>query len=410
MNIKKINENIYMLSMSIDDMMFEGMWELPQGVSLNSYIVKGDKIAIIDGFIGWDGVAETLYEALNKIDINPEDIDYLIVNHTEPDHSGWLEDFKKINTRFQLLATVKSVDMVKAFYGEDIEISVVKEGDTIDLGQGLCLEFHPVPNVHWPETMISYERKTKTLFSCDLFGAFGKMNDIVFDDEMTKEQDALYEIESVRYFSNVMTTFSTMAERAIKKTKTLALDMIAPGHGPVYRNHPKKIIDDYERYTQYAKGFGKHQITIIWGSMYGMTGKGVRFVEKILEREGIPYQSLRMPQTSQSDMVTQVFQSAGVILAMPTYEYKMFPPVAHAIDKLGRKRITNKQAFRFGSFGWSGGAEKELVQLMEKHRLNWNFVESVEFKGAPLSIDFQYIESGVMNLVQAMKEKTLSIK
>lgn len=407
MNIKQLNEHIYMLSMSIDDMKFEGMWELPDGVTLNSYIVKADKVAIIDGFIGWDGVAETLYKALGEIDINPEDIDYLVVNHTEPDHAGWLEDFKKINSKFKMMGTMKAKDMVKSFYGQDIEVDVVKEGDAIDLGQDVNLSFHPAPNIHWPETMISYESKSKTLFSCDLFGAFGKMDDIIFDDQMSEDQIALFEKESVRYFSNVMTTFSTMAERAIQKAKAMDIKMIAPGHGPVYRKNPQSIIDAYQRFTQYAKGYGKNQISIVWGSMYGMTEKGVRFVEKILDREGVPYQSMRLPETSESDLVTQVFQSAGVILAMPTYEYKMFPPVAHAIDEFGRKRMTHKHAFRFGSFGWSGGAEKELVELMEKHRLNWKFVDSVEFKGAPLSIDFDHIESGVMNLIQAMKEKIL---
>lgn len=407
MNIKQISDHIYMLSLSIDEMMFEGMWELPAGVTLNSYIVKGDKTAIIDGFIGWDGVPETLYKALKAIDVNPENIDYLVVNHTEPDHSGWIEDFKKINQNFKLLGTVKAVDMVKSFYGQEIEIDVVKEGDSIDLGQGIQLSFYPVPNVHWPETMLTYEGKTKTLFSCDLFGAFGKMDDIIFDDEMQEEQVSLFEKESVRYFSNVMTTFSTMAERAINKAKSLDIKMIAPGHGPIYRSNPEKIIQDYERFTNYAKGFGKNQISILWGSMYGMTEKGVRFAEEILEREGITYQSMRMPETTVSEMVTQVFQSAAIIMAMPTYEYKMFPPIAHAIDELGRKRITNKSAFRFGSFGWSGGAEKELLELMEKHRLKWELVDSVEFKGAPLSIDYDHIESGIMNLIQAMKAKII---
>jgi flavorubredoxin len=297
--------------------------------------------------------------------------------------------------------------MVKSFYGQEIEIDVVKEGDSIDLGQDIQLSFYPVPNVHWPETMLTYEGKTKTLFSCDLFGAFGKMDDIIFDDQMQEEQVAFFEKESVRYYSNVMTTFSTMAERAIKKAKSLDIKMIAPGHGPVYRSNPEKIIQDYERFTNYAKGYGKNQITILWGSMYGMTEKGVRYAEEILDREGINYQSIRMPETTESEMVTQVFQSAAIIMAMPTYEYKMFPPIAHAIDELGRKRITNKSAFRFGSFGWSGGAEKELLELMEKHRLKWELVDSVEFKGAPLSIDYDHIESGIMNLIQAMKAKII---
>jgi flavorubredoxin len=404
MNINKIKEHIYGLSMSIDQMKFEGMWELPNGVTLNSYIVKGDKTAIIDGFIGWDGVADTLYDSLGKIDINPEDIDYLIVNHMEPDHSGWIENFKKINNHFKVIGTQKSANLIKAFYGDGIEVEVVKEGDSIDLGNDLVLDFYPVPNVHWPETMMTYERKTKSLFSCDLYGAFGKMDGIVFDDEMTEEQVEFYELEGVRYFSNVMTTFSMMAERAIKKTESLDIEMVAPGHGPIYRSHPEKIIDAYKRFTQYAKGYGKNQVTILWGSMYGMTQKAVESIENELNEMGINFVSLQLPQSTESDIVTQVFQSAAIILAMPTYEYKMFPPMAHAIDELGRKRISNKHAFRFGSYGWSGGAEKELNQLVETYKMKWNFIDSVEFEGKALDEDIKKIKDGVKSLVQAMKD------
>ncbi len=402
----KIADGIHMLTMNVEDILFEGIWEIANGVTLNSYIVEGEKTAIIDGVIGWDGVPDTLYNSLKEMGVEPERIDYLIVNHMEPDHSGWISSFQKIKDDFTIVCTDKAAKMLGSFYGED-KIRVVKEGDTLDLGKGKVLSFHPVPNVHWPDTMYTYEMNSKTLFSCDMFGAFGRMGDHIFDDELTKEERDFFEEEGIRYYSNVMTTFTPSLRKAIDKAKELEVKIIAPGHGPVYRKDPQRIIDDYSRYSLYAEGAGKNEVTILWGSMYGMTAKAVAHAETILKREGVKYNKLEMPIESESLMVATVFKSAGIIIAAPTYEYKLFPPVAAALNELGRKKITGKQAFRFGSYGWSGGAEKELKEIMDRNRMNWDFVESVEFEGSPKEEDLKKVEAGVLELLENIKDKTV---
>lgn len=402
----KIADGIHMLTMNVEDILFEGIWEIANGVTLNSYIVEGEKTAIIDGVIGWDGVPDTLYNSLKEMGVNPERIDYLIVNHMEPDHSGWISSFQKIKDDFTIVCTDKAAKMLGSFYGED-KIRVVKEGDTLDLGKGKVLSFHPVPNVHWPDTMYTYEMNSKTLFSCDMFGAFGRMGDHIFDDELTKEERDFFEEEGIRYYSNVMTTFTPSLRKAIDKAKELEVKIIAPGHGPVYRKDPQRIIDDYSRYSLYAEGAGKNEVTILWGSMYGMTAKAVAHAETILKREGVKYNKLEMPLESESLMVATVFKSAGIIIAAPTYEYKLFPPVAAALNELGRKKITGKQAFRFGSYGWSGGAEKELKEIMDRNRMNWDFVESVEFEGSPKEEDLKKVEAGILELLENIKDKTV---
>ena len=402
----KIADGIHMLTMNVEDILFEGIWEIANGVTLNSYIVEGEKTAIIDGVIGWDGVPDTLYNSLKEMGVEPERIDYLIVNHMEPDHSGWISSFQKIKDDFTIVCTDKAAKMLGSFYGED-KIRVVKEGDTLDLGKGKVLSFHPVPNVHWPDTMYTYEMNSKTLFSCDMFGAFGRMGDHIFDDELTKEERDFFEEEGIRYYSNVMTTFTPSLRKAIDKAKELEVKIIAPGHGPVYRKDPQRIIDDYSRYSLYAEGAGKNEVTILWGSMYGMTAKAVAHAETILKREGVKYNKLEMPLESESLMVATVFKSAGIIIAAPTYEYKLFPPVAAALNELGRKKITGKQAFRFGSYGWSGGAEKELKKIMDRNRMNWDFVESVEFEGSPKEEDLKKVEAGILELLENIKDKTV---
>jgi len=402
----KIADGIYMLTINVEDILFEGIWEIANGVTLNSYIVQGEKTAIIDGVIGWDGVPETLYKNLEEIGVDPRTVDYLIVNHMEPDHSGWISNFRKIKDDFTIICTDKAARMVTTFYGED-KVRVVKEGDTLDLGRGKVLSFHPVPNVHWPDTMYTYERDTKTLFSCDMFGAFGIMKEHCFDDELTPEEQEFFEFEGIRYYSNVMTTFTPSLRKAIEKAKTMDIKIIAPGHGPVYRKNPQKIMDDYFRFSRYAEGAGKNEVAVLWGSMYGMTKKAVDYVEGILRREGIRYSMLEMPKVSESEMIATVFKSAGVIIAAPTYEYKLFPPVAAALNEIGRKRISGKTAFRFGSYGWSGGAEKELKEIIERNNMKWDFIESVEFEGSPGEEDLKKVEAGVLELIRKMKEKVV---
>jgi anaerobic nitric oxide reductase flavorubredoxin len=403
----KIANDVYMLSVNVSDILFEGIWDIANGVTLNSYIVKGEKTAIIDGVVGWDGIPESLYENLAEIDVDPKDIDYLIVNHMEPDHSGWIENFKKINDNFTILCTDKAAKLVNSFYGDNINIQVVKEGDTLDLGNGKVLSFHPVPNVHWPDTMYTYEVDTKVLFTCDMYGAFGKFDEHVFDDEMTPEEVEFFEFEGIRYFSNVMNTFTPALKRAIDKSREFDINVVAPGHGPVYRSNPQKIIEDYSRFAKYSEGAGKNEVTILWGSMYGMTAKAVEFAKGILDREGIKVNMVEMPYKSESEVIANVFKAGAVIIAAPTYEYKMFPPVAAAIDEIGRKKILNKLAFRFGSYGWSGGAEKELAEIVEKNRMKWDFVESVEFEGAPREDDLAKIEAGIIELIEKMKDKVI---
>jgi len=144
--------------------------------------------------------------------------------------------------------------------------------------------------------------------------------------------------------------------------------------------------------------------------MYGMTEKVVNYVESILQREGIKYNKLKMPLATESEMVATVFRSAGVIIGAPTYEYKLFPPVASALNELGRKRITGKTAFRFGSYGWSGGAEKELAEIIERNNMKWNFIESVEFEGAPKDEDLARVEERVLEFIKKMREKVATVE
>jgi flavorubredoxin len=255
--------------------------------------------------------------------------------------------------------------------------------------------------------MLTFEHDSGTLFSCDMYGCFGTIGDHLFDDEMTESEFELYEREGVRYFSNVMMTFSPMVKRAIAKTEELSPRIIAPGHGPIYRSNPTRVIERDRRYVAYADGFGKNAVTILWGSMYGTTERVVKHIETLLKDAGIQVFSVHLPYDTQSEVVASTFQSAGVIVAASTYEYRMFPPVAHAIDELGRKKVTGKQAFYFGSYGWNPGAERDLLGIIDHYKMKWQFVDPVAFLGEATSDDMARIEAGVRTLIENMQDHIL---
>lgn len=399
MNYKEIIDNVYQLSVNIEDILFEGLWEMPNGVSINSYIVKGEKTALIDGVCGWDGVPEKLLSLLDKLDIDPKSIEYLIVNHMEPDHSGWIEAFKEVNPNFKVVVSKKGAELLEAFYDNNNDVIIVKDKDTLDLGNGHTLEFVEMPNVHWPDTIATLDRKNGVLFSCDAFGSFGSVNESNFDDLLTSEEMDFYEKETVRYYSNIIGAFSLPVKKAIEKCKNLPIKIIAPGHGIIWRSNPNKIIEDYSRYASYQKGVAEREITLIWGSMYGMTQKAVDYAIKELEKKDIKLNVHRVPEDSWGTILASVWTSTGVILAMPTYEYKMFPPMAAALEELGKKKAVGRKAFRFGSYGWSGGAQRELDEIIDKYKMNWEFIEPVEFKGSPSEKDLSLVGQRIKELI-----------
>lgn len=405
MKTTQVTDGVYRLSANIDkSILFESLWDIPNGMAMNSYIVKGEKAAIVDGVCDWDGVPETLYDQLNQMNLEITDIDYVIMNHLEPDHSGWFKSFLELRNDVTVITSVKGADLVKHFYDYDRDVRAVKHGDTLDLGDGRVLLFADIPGVHWPETMATYDTKSKTLMPCDAFGSFGEITDAMYDDQLTQEQIDFYEQEAVRYYADIVGPYTPFVNRALEKVAGLDIDIIAPGHGIVWRKNPEKILGDYIRYASYSKGPAKTDVTVLHASMYGMSEMGVAPVVEGLESEGVEIHLHKVPQTDWGHILGSVWQSSGVVICTPTYEYKMFPPMAAIIDEIGRKKAFNRKAFRFGSYGWSGGAQAELDEIMKRHNTRWDFLEPVEFKGKPTQEHLDLIRQRGKELAIKVKE------
>ena len=376
----KITEGIFRLGTNITHSdLFEGMWPIPDGVSLNCYIVRGEKTALIDLIEEWGQAASEIKEQLASIPVAISDLDYLVLNHIEPDHTGWLVDFIKEAPDVEIVTNKKGAALVEEFYGITENIKIVDSGDTLSLGNNKELTFHNIPNVHWPETMVTFDRESGILFSCDAFGSYGSIADSVFDDELTEEEHNFFDRESLRYYANIVGSFSLFVLKAIDKLKDLDIKIIAPSHGIIWRENPGIIIERYRKFAGYMNGPAKAEVTIIWGSMYGNTEKILHSVIKGIRSESVPVHVHRVPDEDVAWALASAWKSGGLVFGMPTYEYKMFPPIASVISMFGLKHVWNKKVFRFGSFGWSGGAQKDFLSATEK--LKWDFIDPLEWKG-----------------------------
>jgi anaerobic nitric oxide reductase flavorubredoxin len=382
MKIHQIADRVYALHADIrTEDLFEGIWPIPDGVSLNSYLVKGDKIALIDLVRDWGGAPAALESQLSQAGVKLADVDYLVLNHLEPDHTGWLADYRRLNPKVEILATAKGVDLVRSFYKVTDGVRAVKSGDVLDLGGGKSLHFVEAPNVHWPETMVSFEPSTGVLFSCDAFGSYGMLGDQVFDDQFSAAEHERFERESLRYYANIVASFGLFVRRAIDKVAGLDVKVVAPSHGIVWRAEPKRIIERYAKYAAYLDGGREREICVVWGSMYGNTEKGLKAALAGIEDEGVSYTMHRVPNEDVSFILADAYKSEGILIAMPTYEYKMFPPMAYVLDIFERKHVWGRKALRIGSWGWVGGAKKEYEEAIAP--LKWDCLESVEWPGVP---------------------------
>lgn len=364
--------------------LFEGIWPIPHGISMNSYFVQGEKGALIDLVCAWEGTPVKVLDQMKEKSFSVKDVHYAVLNHMEPDHTGFLPLLMEKNPEITVVCTEKAAKLVKSFYNID-RIMTVKSGDSLDLGDGKVLHFQEIPNVHWPETMVTYESQSRILFTCDAFGGFGSIEDAIFDDQLNEGQRKFYYDESLRYYVDIVGAFSTFVLRAIDKVASLNLpiDIIAPAHGIIYRKNPMEIVERYKKFATYMEGPCEKEITLVWSSMYGNTEKLVQSIIDGVRSENVDINIFRVPQDHSSYILPAAYRSSALILGMPTYEYKMFPPMAYTIDMFGRKHVYNKKVLRFGSYGWSGGAQKEFEELVDKWKLKWTMVDPIEWEGAP---------------------------
>jgi flavorubredoxin len=306
------------------------------------------------------------------------ELDYVVVNHMEPDHTGILRTLKQIAPQVTFICTPKARQMLAAFYGISENVMEVEDGHELNTGTH-TLRFVHTPFVHWPETMMTYETTQRILFSCDGFGGYGALRGAIFDDQCTDH--TYYERESLRYFVNIVAKFCPPVLKAIGKLSGVDVSVVAPSHGLVWRKNPARIIELYRTWAGHAQSGGGPGVTLVYGSMYGNTEAAMNAVGQGLSEKGVAFEVFDAARTHASYILPSLWVRKGIMIGAPTYEGGMFPPVMELLNLAAAKAVRHKKVALFGSYGWSGGAQRQLDKLAETAK--WEVAGTLLFQGGP---------------------------
>ena len=349
---------------------FEGLWSLPQGVSYNAYLVTGEKVALIDTV---EEAFGSRLEANIREVIGDRKLDYLVINHMEPDHSSSITALRRLYPDLQIVSNAKALQMVEGFYGIAGPTLEVKEGDTLDLG-GRHLTFHLIPMVHWPETMVTWCAGEQTLFTGDALGCFGALDGGITDSEIDPER---YWDEMRRYYACIVGKYGAPVQKALQKLAALPVRTACPTHGPVWQQQLGRVIDLYDRMSRYE---GEPGVVIAYASMYGNTEQLAERLAREIAAEGV--RDIRVYNLSYADpsvVLRDVFRFNTLLVGGPTYNAGLFPPVAELLDKLAARCIPQRRFGWFGSFTWAGASVRLLGEFAQK--MKWETLcEPVEMK------------------------------
>ena len=350
--------------------LFEGLWPLPNGVSYNSYLLVDDKVCLIDT-VEVDFFTQYL-ENIHEV-IGDRPVDYLVINHMEPDHSGSIALVKKYYPEIQIIGNKKTFGMMQGFYGVQGNEIEVKNGDTLSLGN-IELQFVLTPMVHWPETMVTLCNNPATaeegavLFSGDAFGCFGALNGGVIDEQINCDT---FWLEMVRYYSNIVGKYGTPVQQALKKLAGVKLAYICTTHGPVWHQYIERVIGEYDRMSKYETEEG---IVICYGTMYGNTERMAEQIARAASEAGIKNIIVyNVSKTHHSYILRDVFRYKALIVGAPTYNTALYHEMEVLLSELAGKDIKNHYIGWFGSHGWASKAVGK-IQEWNENRLKYEAV------------------------------------
>ena len=380
MENKKLTNRIYYVGVDDKDIdLFEGQYVVPNGISYNSYVIKNEKIAVMDT-VDLSKCEEWL-ENLENVLENKEP-DYLVVLHLEPDHAGSIERFLNKYKNAQVVSNPKSFMMLPQFF-EKLNIEerkvVVNEGDALNLGTSE-LVFVMAPMVHWPEVMVAYEKDEKVLFSADGFGKFGALD---VDEE--------WDCEARRYYINIVGKYGNQVQALLKKAATLDIQKIFPLHGPMLTENLGHYIDKYDIWSSYRPE--DEGIFIAYTSIYGNTKKAAEKLKEVLEQKGAPKVAIAdLARDDMAECVEDAFRYDRLVLACPTYDGGLFPYMESFIAHLKAKTYQNRTVGFIENGSWAPIAAKKMRDETQGLK-NIRFIdEKVSIKSSVKDSDIEQIE------------------
>ncbi|MCB9017844.1 MAG: FprA family A-type flavoprotein [Paludibacteraceae bacterium] len=366
--VMKIVDNVYYVGVNDrNKTLFENQWPLPCGVSYNSYLLVDDKVALVDTVD--ISCCEVFFNEIEEV-LAGRKIDYLIINHMEPDHSGSIGLVRQKYPDIKIVGNAKTFSMIKGYFGIEDGLLEVKDGDSLSLGS-LKLSFFLTPMVHWPETMMTYDTTHQILFSGDAFGCFGALDGGVLDSTINPDR---YWDEMRRYYACIVGKYGSPVQKALSKLKDVKLEYICSTHGPVWQKETAKAVALYDRWSRYVAEPGA---VVVYGSMYGNTEQMAESVARGLVQGGVKNVVVyNATKTDPSFILSDVFRYSALVVGSPTYMNELFPVVESFLQKVARRDVKNRIFASFGSASWAGVSVKRISEIIDK--CGWRLVGSVD--------------------------------
>ena len=360
--VKKVTDDLYWIGGSDRRLaLFENVYPIPRGVSYNSYVLLDEKTVLLDTVDA--SISGLFFENLEYV-LNGRTLDYLIVNHMEPDHCAVIGDVVRRYPDVKLVCNAKTVPMLKQFFNFPVEdrTVIVKEMDTLCTGKH-TFAFVMAPMVHWPEAMVSYDTVDKILFSADGFGTFGAINGNLFADEVNFERDWLDDAR--RYFINIVGKYGMQVQALLKKAAGLDIQMICPLHGPVWRNNLNYFIEKHDKWSKYEPE--DQAVAIIYGSIYGNTEQAADALAVKLGAKGVKNIAVYdASKTDVSELIAEIFRVSHVVIACPTYNGGIYPPIENLLAHMKALAVQNRTVAVMDNGTWAATAGKQIVKQLEE--------------------------------------------
>ena len=341
--------------------LFENVFPIPRGVSYNAYVMLDEKTVLFDTVD--KSVSGVFFESLAHV-LAGRKLDYLVVNHMEPDHAATMEELVLRYPEVKIVTNAKAVAMIKQFFTFDVDSRcvVVKEGDTLATGSH-TLTFLMAPMVHWPEAMVTYDITTKTLFSADAFGTFGALSGNLFADEVNFERDWLDDAR--RYYVNIVGKYGTQVQALLKKAATVDIDMICPLHGPVWRSNIAWFVDKYQKWSTYTPE--EDAVMIAYASVYGNTENTANILAaKLAERGAKRIAMYDVSATHPSVIVAEAFRCSHLVFASTTYNAGIFCNMETALLDIAAHNLQNRTVALIENGSWAATSGKLMREILAK--------------------------------------------
>ena len=370
---RKVTNDLYWVGGSDRRLeLFENLFPIPRGVSYNSYLLLDEKTVLFDTVD--NSIGRQFLDNITAL-LNGRTLDYLVVNHMEPDHCSMIADLMLRYPDMQIIGNAKTFPMIRQFYALNLDSKTiaVKEGDTFSSGTH-TFRFLMAPMVHWPEVMLTYDETDKVLFSADAFGTFGALNGAIFNDEMDFDRDWLDDAR--RYYTNIVGKYGMQVQNVLKKASALDIRFICPLHGPIWRNNLAYLLEKYDIWSSYrpeVKG-----VMIAYASMYGNTENLANVLACKLADAGIT--NLTVHDVSRSDvseLIADSFKYSHIVLASPTYNGGVYPAMSNLLEDMNALGIKNRTVAVLGNGTWAPTSAKlmeaRLAEMKGMTLLTENF-------------------------------------